>query len=94
MGLLLCKSIFAVDAFAENVAPILRTLHIGQKVSVTENNGMYKVAILDDGTIGTYQVTDLTNSYLGLIDIVGITTVKIPITSISAVSVTTTKKAH
>lgn len=82
----------AKGSVAEAIAPVLQTLYVGQIVSLSDKGGMYKVDVLDDGKIGTHEVTDLTSSYLGLVDIVGMTTIRIPVTSISAVSSTNTKK--
>jgi hypothetical protein len=86
--------IFAKGQTVDVVAPLLESLRVGQKVSISEAGGMYKIDLLDKGNIGVYKITDLTQTYIGLIDIVGITTIKIPTTSISAVIITNTKKVQ
>ena len=72
----------------QSIAPVLQNLKIGQKVTIFEKNGLYKIEVLDAGTLGNYEVLDLTSSYLGLSDIVGISYIRIPVTSISAITVT------
>ena len=89
-----CSPLFAIGQTVDIAAPLLQSLHVGQKVSISVAAGMYKIDLLDEGNIGAYKITDLTQTYIGLIDIVGITKIKIPTTSISAVVVTNTKKAH
>ena len=89
--LLFCSTLYAKDQVTQSAA-VLQDLHVGQKVSLSDKGGMYKVDVLDEGEIGTHQVTELTSSHLGVIDIVGMTATRIPVTSISAVSFTNTKK--
>ena len=92
--ILCCWPLFAHGQTVDIAAPLIQNLHVGQKISISEAGGMYKIDLLDEGNIGAYKITELTQTYIGLIDIIGITTIKIPTTSISAVVVTNTKKAH
>jgi hypothetical protein len=86
--------LFAIGKTLDIAAPILQGLHLGQKITISEAGGMYKIDLLDEGNIGAYKITELTQTYIGLIDIIGITTIKIPTTSISAVVLTNTKKSN
>ena len=79
------------DAHAEQhrappISPVLKPLKTGLKVSLTERgNGLYEIRLLNDGSIGTHVVTEIGPAHLVLDDIVSVSKIWIPLTSIRSV---------
>ena len=64
----------------------LSTLKAGQAISVKEASGRFEIGIVEDfgGTLG-YKVTDVGEDFVTVVDIAGVSEIRIPIYSIKSV---------